>query len=118
MDEQVESWQNQIREIAPVMQTAEYELLKSEADVKRVLALWKTVALSEGIKTTSGQDTFAENHAEVYQSRLRVAVAKGQLSAVKVRKIQYDSHGKTTVSFIWDEDEPFKNSPNRAEFMT
>ena len=23
----------------------------------------------------------------------------------KVWKIQYDSHGKTTVSFIWDEDE-------------
>ena len=67
------------------MQTAEYELLKSEADVKRVLALWKTVALSEGIKTTSAQDTFAENQAEVYQSRLAVAVAKGQLSAVKVQ---------------------------------
>ena len=50
MDEQIESWQNQIRDVAPVMQTAEYELLKSEADVKRVLALWKTVALSEGIK--------------------------------------------------------------------
>ena len=51
----------------------------------RVLALWKTVALSEGIKTTSAQDTFAENQAEVYQSRLAVAVAKGQLSAVKVQ---------------------------------
>ena len=36
----------------------------------------------------------------------------------KVWKIQYDSHGKTTVSFIWDGDEPFKDSPNKAEFMT
>ena len=85
MDEQVESWQNQIRSIAPLIQEAEYELLKSEADVKRVLALWKTVALSEGIKTTSGHDTYAENQSEVYQSRLSVAVYKGQLSAVKVQ---------------------------------
>ena len=59
-------------------------VVKSEADVKRVIALWKAVALSEGIKTASGQDNFAENKEEVYQSRLAVAVAKGQLSAVKV----------------------------------
>tara|TARA_R100001377_G_scaffold61012_1_gene37121 strand:- start:165 stop:503 length:339 start_codon:yes stop_codon:yes gene_type:complete len=85
MDEQIESWQNQIRNIAPVMQMADFELLKAEADVKRVLALWKTVALSEGIKTTSAQDTYAENQSELYQSRLAVAVAKGQLSAVKVQ---------------------------------
>ncbi len=85
MDEQIESWQNQIRGVAPLMQKAEYELLKAEADVKRVLALWKTVALSEGIKTTSAQDTYAENQEEVYQSRLAVAVAKGHLSSVKVQ---------------------------------
>ena len=84
MDEQIENWQVQIRNVAPMMQKAEYELLKSEADVKRVIALWKAVALSEGIKTASGQDNFAENKEEVYQSRLAVAVAKGQLSAVKV----------------------------------
>ena len=93
MDEQIENWQVQIRNIAPMMQKAEYELLKSEADVKRVIALCKAVALSEGIKTASGQDNYAENQEEVYQSRLAVAVAKGQLS-----------HGKTTVSFIWDGD--------------
>ena len=85
MDEQIESWQNQIRGVAPLLQKAEYELLKAEADVKRVLALWKTVALSEGIKTTSAQDTYAENQEEVYQSRLAVAVAKGHLSSVKVQ---------------------------------
>tara|TARA_R110001592_G_scaffold182384_2_gene425632 strand:+ start:205 stop:543 length:339 start_codon:yes stop_codon:yes gene_type:complete len=85
MDEQTENWQHQIRSIAPVIQTAEYELLKAEADVKRVMALWKTVALSEGIKTTSAQDTYAENQTEIYQTRLQVAVAKGQLSAVKVQ---------------------------------
>ena len=84
MDEQIESWQSRIRDVAPVMRTAEYELLKAEADVKRVIALCKAVALSEGIKTASGQDNYAENQEEVYKSRLAVAVAKGQLSAVKV----------------------------------
>ena len=57
MDEQIENWQVQIRNVAPMMQKAEYELLKSEADVKRVIALWKAVALSEGIKTASGLST-------------------------------------------------------------
>ena len=31
MDEQIESWQNKIRDLAPLMQKAEYELLKSQA---------------------------------------------------------------------------------------
>ena len=47
MDEQIESWQNKIRDLAPLMQKAEYELLKSQADEKRVIALCKAVALSK-----------------------------------------------------------------------
>ena len=39
----------------------EYEVLKSEALVKKTQALLKVKALGEGIKTTSAQDTYAES---------------------------------------------------------
>ena len=59
MSEQIrETWLQKIRDIASLIEKAEYESLKSDADVKRVLAVLKTKALGEGIKTTSAQDTW------------------------------------------------------------
>ena len=86
MDEQQqENWMQQIRSIAPVIEKAEYQLLKTEADVKKVLAMLKTKAMSEGHKTNTAQETYAENQDELYQARLKVGVAKGFLSSCKVK---------------------------------
>ena len=67
------------------LKKAEYELLKTEADVKKVLAMLKTKAMSEGHKTNTAQETYAENQDELYQARLKVGVAKGFLSSCKVQ---------------------------------
>ena len=82
--EQQENWMHQIRSLAPTMEKIEYEVYKCEAEVKKLQAQLKLKALAEGIKTTSAQETYAEASNELYEARLRVGVAKGTLSALKV----------------------------------
>jgi hypothetical protein len=83
--EQEESWMDRIRNLAPVIEKAEVEVFTAEAEVKRILALLKTKAMGEGFKTTSAQETFAENQIEVYKARIAVGVAKGFLSSAKIQ---------------------------------
>tara|TARA_R100000426_G_C4820396_1_gene110208 strand:- start:861 stop:1196 length:336 start_codon:yes stop_codon:yes gene_type:complete len=82
--EQHESWMHKIRSLAPTIESTEYEVYKCEAEVKKLQAQLKLQALGEGIKTTSAQETYAEASEELYKARLRVGVAKGALSALKV----------------------------------
>jgi|TARA_R110000772_G_scaffold202207_1_gene312509 hypothetical protein len=82
--EQVENWMHQIRSLAPTMEKTEYEVYKCEAEVKKLQATLKLQALATGMKTTSAQDTYAESQLSLYEARLRVGVAKGALSALKV----------------------------------
>jgi len=84
MNEQVESWQDKIRSLAPRVSKAEYEVLKCEADVKRLQAQLELMATAKGVKTVSAQKTYADNDDSLYQFRLKVGVAKGQLSALKI----------------------------------
>ena len=84
MDEQQESWQNKIRSLAPKLSTAEEELFKSEADVKRLQAKLELIAAAKGAKTISAQKTYADNTDELYLARLTVGVCKGQVSAIKI----------------------------------
>tara|TARA_R110000765_G_C18440219_1_gene546874 strand:- start:85 stop:423 length:339 start_codon:yes stop_codon:yes gene_type:complete len=84
MNEQVESWQDKIRSLAPHVSKAEYEVLKCEADVKRLQAQLELIATAKGVKTVSAQKTYADNDDSLYQFRLKVGVAKGQLSALKI----------------------------------
>mgnify|MGYP001182478088 FL=1 len=81
---EVENWMHKIRELAPLIEKTEYEVLKSEALVKKTQALLKVKALGEGIKTTSAQDTYAESKEELFDARLKVASYKSGLSALKV----------------------------------
>jgi|TARA_R110002051_G_scaffold40035_1_gene83672 hypothetical protein len=82
--EQVENWMHKIRSLAPTMEKTEYEVYKCEAEVKKLQATLKLQALATGMKTTSAQDTYAESQLSLYEARLRVGVAKGALSALKV----------------------------------
>jgi|TARA_R100000664_G_scaffold12703_1_gene20415 hypothetical protein len=79
-----ESWMQKIRDIAPVIEKTEYEVFKCEAEVKKLHATLKMQALSDGMKTSSAQETWAESQQELYLARLKVGVAKGTLSALKI----------------------------------
>tara|TARA_R110002020_G_scaffold363669_4_gene575971 strand:- start:2255 stop:2596 length:342 start_codon:yes stop_codon:yes gene_type:complete len=79
-----ESWMHQMRKLAPLIEKTEYEVVKCDAEVKKLLATSKLKALSNGVKTTSAQETWAESGGELYEARLRVGVAKGALAALRV----------------------------------
>lgn len=84
MNDQVESWQDKIRELAPKIANAEYKLLKAQADIKKLQAKLELIATSRGVKTISAQKTYADNSDELYEARLKEGVAKGSLSALKI----------------------------------
>ena len=84
MNDQVESWQDKIRELAPKISNAEYNLLKAQADIKKLQAKLELIATSQGVKTISAQKTYADNSDELYEARLKEGVAKGSLSALKI----------------------------------
>jgi|TARA_R100001530_G_scaffold136356_2_gene116670 hypothetical protein len=79
-----ESWMQRIRDIAPVIEKTEYEVFRCDAEVKKLHATLKMQALADGMKTSSAQETWAESQQELYLARLRVGVAKGTLSALKI----------------------------------
>ncbi len=85
MDEQQELWMHKIRNLAPVIEKAEYELHKTKADEKRIMAKLKATALSQGHKTVASQESYAENQDELYQARLKIGVAQGFLASAKVQ---------------------------------
>ena len=84
MEEQKEYWMHKIRSLAEPIRKSEYEILKTEADIKLILAASKLKALSEGNKTVASQEVYAENVPELYRTRLQHAVNKSNLSSLKV----------------------------------
>ena len=87
MEEEV--WMHRIRSMAEPVQKAEYEVFEAEANVKRLSARLKLVAASEGCKTVSAQEVYADHNEEMYQARLIVGTKKGLLSALRVKLDAY-----------------------------
>ncbi len=85
IEDQQESWMSKIRNFAPIIEKAEYELFKSKADVQKINAKLKAQAIDKGLKTVSGQENYAENQEELYQARLLVGVKQGFLTSTKVQ---------------------------------
>jgi|TARA_R110000824_G_scaffold101566_2_gene241210 chromosome segregation ATPase len=83
-DQIEESYAHRIRSLAPTIEKVEHELVKCDAEVKKLHAQLKLRALGDGIKTSSAQETHAEASEELYQARLKIGVAKGALSALRI----------------------------------
>tara|TARA_R110002095_G_scaffold101771_1_gene89363 strand:- start:110 stop:445 length:336 start_codon:yes stop_codon:yes gene_type:complete len=81
---ETENWMHKIREIAPLIEKCEYQVLKFEAEHKRLIAMLKLEALADGIKTDSAQNTFAESKKELFDSRIKIASYKSGLVALKL----------------------------------
>tara|TARA_R100000951_G_scaffold57914_2_gene48647 strand:+ start:2111 stop:2452 length:342 start_codon:yes stop_codon:yes gene_type:complete len=83
-DDIVESWQDKIRSMSPSISAGEYELIKCDADIKRLQARLELQAAASGHKTINAQKNQADNSDELYQARLRLGVAKGALAGLKI----------------------------------
>ena len=84
MEEMKEKWMHQIRKLAPQIKEAEYEIALNDAECKRMYAKLKMKATSEGCKTVSAQEVYADMDDGLYTQRLRLGASKGKLSALKV----------------------------------
>ena len=84
-EEVVENWQHMIRKLAPLIEDAMVQVHTKEAEVKQLQAVLKLKALDSGIKTNSGQETYAEASEELKDARIKVGVAKGTLEAIRVK---------------------------------
>ena len=84
MEEIREKWMHQIRKLAPQIKEAEYEIHLNDAQCKRMYAKLKMKATSEGCKTVSAQEVYADMDDGLYTQRLRLGASKGKLSALKV----------------------------------
>ena len=84
-DEIQENWQHEIRNLVPLIEQAMYQVHEKDAEVKKLQATLKLEAMDKGIKTNSGQETYAEASDELYRARLKVGVAKGTLEAIRVQ---------------------------------
>ena len=83
-DEQSERWQHQIRALSPKIAEAEISVFREESDVKKLQAKLELTAMANGAKTISMQKTLADNDPTLYEARLKVGVAKGSLSGLKI----------------------------------
>tara|TARA_R100001244_G_scaffold100079_1_gene74646 strand:+ start:175 stop:516 length:342 start_codon:yes stop_codon:yes gene_type:complete len=83
-DIDTEKWMHKIRELAPRIEKAEYEIHLNDAECKRMFASLKIEALSKGHKTVSSQECYADTDDELFTQRLRVGASKGSLTALKV----------------------------------
>ena len=84
-DLDIEKWMEKIRALAPVIEKTEYEIHLNEAEVKRMYAKLKIIALAKGHKTVSSQECYADTDDELFTQRLRLGASKGSLSALRVQ---------------------------------
>tara|TARA_R110000851_G_scaffold81650_1_gene179252 strand:+ start:217 stop:555 length:339 start_codon:yes stop_codon:yes gene_type:complete len=84
VDDIIESWQAQIRAMSPKIAAAEYDLVKCDADIKRLQAQLELMAAANGHKTINAQKNQADNSTELYQARLSYGVAKGAVAGTKI----------------------------------
>ena len=89
-----ENFAQDIREVAVMLRDAEYRVLKTEADVKRVIAKAMLEGEMNGNKSAAAQARYADESDAVYEARLSHGVAKGDLAyakaELKAREIAFE----------------------------
>jgi len=89
-----ENFAQDIREVAVMLRDAEYRVLKTEADVKRVIAKAMLEGEMNGNKSAAAQARYADESDAVYAARLEHGVAKGDLAyakaELKAREIAFE----------------------------
>jgi glucose-6-phosphate isomerase len=78
-----ENFAEAIREVAKLLQKAEVEVAKTEADLKKIIAKSMVRAELSGQKTAAAQARSADEDDEVYEARVAHGVAKGNLAYAK-----------------------------------
>jgi hypothetical protein len=80
-----ENYAERIREHARIIEDAEVELFKAEAEVKHLRANLMRQAEAKGVRSISGQEVIADSTNELKKAREYVGVIKGKLRGEIIR---------------------------------
>jgi|TARA_R100000951_G_scaffold115121_1_gene122168 hypothetical protein len=98
-----EDFAMKIREAGTAVGKAEYQLSKSDADEKRIVAQTMVMAEAKGAKTNAAQLRASDEDANVYEARLARGKAKGMLAAAKSEMLAAEVEFKVWQSMLASE---------------
>tara|TARA_R100000742_G_C4279636_1_gene104884 strand:+ start:11141 stop:11476 length:336 start_codon:yes stop_codon:yes gene_type:complete len=85
-----ENFHQQLRDIVPKISEARVNVLKSEANLKKVFWVQLCLAKDDGERSYNAQKSKAEASEEYYKASLEVAQAKARLDALQTEKQAVD----------------------------
>ena len=119
---QEENFHQMLRDIIPKIQEARINVLKSEANLKKIFWIQLCQAKDDGERSYNAQKSKAEATEDYYKASMNVAVAKANLDALQTEKSAVDmqfEEWRTKMANLRverDHDMVLKGrAPNKAE---
>ena len=95
MQDKQEHLADNLRKAGKMVQQAQIQIHTAEANFKREIALQKVIASEQrNIKSNAAQDRWADEQESVYQARLELGVAKGNLEAARCEVMAVEAEFK------------------------
>ena len=95
MQDKQEHLADNLRKAGKMVQQAQIQIHTAEANLKREIALQKVIASEQRtIKSNAAQDRWADEQESVYQARLELGVAKGNLEAARCEVMAVEAEFK------------------------
>ena len=106
-----ENYAHKLRGVGERNAKAEESVATAEADVKMVIAQSKVTASMQGHKSNAAQENLADEQQDVFDARLRVGVAKGELAAARTEvlacRMEFDQW-RTKMATLRKEQEIYR----------
>lgn len=98
-----EDFAEKIRSAGKAVGKAEFELLRAEAEEKKIVAQTMVIAEAKGAKTNAHQLRSADEDNNVFEARLAKGRAKGALAAAKAEALAAEVEFKVWQSRLASE---------------
>lgn len=106
-----ESYADKLRGAGKRNAQAEEGVAVTEAKCKKVIAQSKVRAFMHGHKSNAAQENFADEQEDVFDSRLQVGIAKGELAAARTEvlacRMEFDQW-RTKMATLRKEQEIYR----------
>lgn len=90
-----ETFAQKLRNAGEQSRRAQIAYAKADAEYKRVVAVTKTIAGEKrNLKTDAAQNRWADEQVAVYEARLAIGVAKGNLDAARCEVMAVETEFK------------------------
>tara|TARA_R100001510_G_C7614432_1_gene177056 strand:- start:574 stop:915 length:342 start_codon:yes stop_codon:yes gene_type:complete len=95
MHDKEEELANNLRKAGKMVQQAQVQIHTAEANLKREIAVQKVIAGEQrNLKSNAAQDRWADEQESVYQARIDLGIAKGNLEAARCEVMAVEAEFK------------------------